>query len=85
MMPARGNVRDGLRDLEEFLETKQNIAGVGKGAELFGWWAFCVRETLRGHDETANGSPVQRHDCGALIVYRGRDVCPNCGRKMKWN
>ena len=39
---------------------------------------------LRGQDKTANDPPFQRHDCGALIVYRGRDVCPNCGRKVKW-
>ena len=30
-------------------------------------------------------APFQRCDCGALIVYRGRDVCPNCGRKVKWD
>ena len=83
-MPDRGNVRDGLRDLAEFLEAKRNIAGVGKGAELFGWWAFCVRETLRG-PETTNAPQLLRHDCGALIIYRGRDVCPNCGKKVKWN
>ncbi len=83
-MTDRGNVTDGLRDLAAFLEAKQNIAAVGKGAELFGWWAFCVREVLRGH-ETVNAPQIQRHACGALIVNRGRDVCPNCGRAVKWD
>lgn len=23
--------------------------------------------------------------CGAMLVYRGRDVCPNCGRQVEWN
>ncbi len=32
-----------------------------------------------------NTPQIQRHDCGALIVNRGRDVCPNCGRAVKWN
>ena len=84
-MTEREDVRNGLRDLVLFLESKQNIAAVGKGAELFGWWAFCVRETLRGQDETADDPPFQRHDCGALIVYRGRDVCPNCGGAVNWD
>ena len=82
-MTEREDVRDGLRNLAEFLEAKRNIAAVGKGAELFDWWAFCVRETLRGN-ENANKPQIQRHDCGALIVYRGRDVCPNCGGAVKW-
>lgn len=28
---------------------------------------------------------MMRCVCGALLVYRGRDVCPNCGRAVKWN
>ena len=23
--------------------------------------------------------------CGIVIVYRGRDVCPYCGRKVEWD
>ena len=52
-------------------------------------------EVLRAHgwkdetemtlDEIANKPPFQRHDCGALIVYRGRNVCPNCGKAVKWD
>ena len=36
-------------------------------------------------DEKDKPLRITRCSCGKVIVYRGKDVCPNCGRRVKWD
>ena len=41
--------------------------------------------TVHGLDSEKEQTKMTRCVCGALLVYRGRDVCPKCGRKVMWD
>ena len=36
-------------------------------------------------DQPLNPKVRSCGNCGAMLVYRGRDVCPNCGKKVNWD
>lgn len=45
-MTDRENVTKGLTELAEYLSAKMDIAGVGKGKEVFGSWYRSVEDAL---------------------------------------
>ena len=44
-----------------------------------------AQPTVRVKQEQPPQPKITRCVCGAMLVYRGRDLCPNCGRKVLWD
>lgn len=97
-MPDRENIIKGLTEISEYARAKADIAGIGKGKEVFDSWYRAVedaRELLREQETVIMKPCYFNYICsgcgseidGEFIDYTGGKIefCPYCGRKVKWS
>lgn len=94
-MPDCESTLKGLSEVSEYLLAKTDIAGAGKGKEVFGFWYRSVEDALALLKEQEPVKPkeymsrVNRTEylCGACdsgILY-GDEFCRHCGRQVMWD
>lgn len=94
-MPDRVNAVKGLTEIVGYMLAKADIAGVGKGKEVFDRWYRAAEDAC----ELLKEQEPDGDNCGECgyalhrINYDGPGkalrqewfrFCPHCGRKAKW-
>ena len=98
-MPDRENVIKGLADISEYARAKADIAGIGKGKEVFDSYYRAVEDAIALLKEQEAVKPKKENDgnpepctswwyvcgdCGRYIDPHDR-FCRHCGREVDWN
>ena len=95
-MINRENVIKGLADISEYVRAKADIAGIGKGKEVFDSYYRAAedaialireQEPVEPHIEHDSDDDTWYYECGAChkaIDFKDR-FCRHCGRRAKWD
>lgn len=68
-----------------FAECAANAAPGSEARKRFTGYLAALNQFMpERQPEQLKQTKLTRCVCGALIVYRGRNVCPKCGRAVNW-
>lgn len=95
-MPDREKVIKGLAEISEYARAKADIAGIGKGKEVFDGWYRAAEDALALLKEQEPVTPRWTHPtvdknvmmcggCGIEIPLGKPNYCPWCGMRVKWD
>lgn len=94
-MTDKEKVIRGLAEVSEYTRAKADIAGVGKGKEIFDSWFRAAEDAIALLREQEPVKPQKALDgvwsyercgaCGNVLYERGFAYCPWCGKAVKWN
>lgn len=93
------NTIKGLTEISEYARAKADIAGIGKGKEVFDSWYRAVEDALAILREQEPVEPENGKcpECGYTVHRINYDgpyggirhewfrFCPSCGRAVKWD
>ena len=97
-MNDRDEVIKGLTEVSEYMRAKADIAGVGKGKEVFDSWYRAAEDALALLKEREPKTVLHRNDgdycpqcstiasrtMGVQKLHLGTHYCPYCGQAVKW-
>ena len=98
-MPDRANTVKGLTEIAKYMLAKADIAGIGKGKEVFDSWYRAAEDAceLLKEQEPIEPDGDNCGECGYTlhrINYDGPGkelrhewfrFCPSCGRSVNWD
>lgn len=87
-MPDREKTIKGLADISEYVRAKADIAGIGKGKEVFDSYYRAAEDAIALLKDQEAVKPTWSHDrpfCGACgLRIRGGKFCCECGKPILW-